>query len=112
GEVPHIVTHADRAPLGKDVGRRAAQPHQQVRAVAPALGRHLANLAVGGADPRPVAVHDTNLAPAIHDVLDTLPPRDLDPHALIAAGLRVAAVGVVDGERLLDVDVGDGWTRA
>jgi hypothetical protein len=62
------------------------------------------------ADPGPVTVDDTHLAPAVHHVLDALPPRHLDPHALLAAGLRMAAVGVVHGERLLDVDVGDRGT--
>ncbi len=78
-----------------------------MRAVAPALGLHLADLPVGATQPHPVAVHESHLAPSIHDLLDALPARHLDPHALLAAGLGMATVGVVEDEGLLEDEVDD-----
>src|SRR5207237_5669031 len=79
-------------------------------ALALARGR-LVDAAVGGAHPRALADGDPHLAAAVHHLLHALPPGHLEPHALLAAGPRVAPVWVVERERLLDGGVGNGGPR-
>jgi hypothetical protein len=70
-------------------------------------GRRFVDPAVGGSNPHPVGDHKPHFATALHHLLDSLTTRDLDPDALLAGGLGMAAVGVVERERLVDRHVAD-----
>ena len=106
--VAHVLAHAPGAPLGQQVGRAPSERHQQVRPVTPALGRgHRVGLAVGLADPDPVAHPEPDLAAALHLLLDALALGELEQDPLLARRLGEAAGGVVERQGLLDQEVGD-----
>src|SRR5712692_5411396 len=77
--VAHVVTHAERAPFGEEIGGGALRGHEQVDAAPGPIERgHLVEPAVGPPHPDAVADRELDLALTLDGLLEALAQGQLE----------------------------------